>query len=128
MVVQDTKEYATMHLVQWVWECYSQGRILDAADSRLNGHFDGEEMERVMVTALWCAHPDRTMRPSIRQAINVLRLEAPLPCLPSNMPVARIMPQVGGFQHGSGPETGSSRGSGGTTRSSITAETSYLLR
>jgi hypothetical protein len=66
-----------MHLVQWIWECYGRGRIIDAADARLNGEFDGDEMERVMITALWCAHPDRTLRPSIRQAIGVLRMEAP---------------------------------------------------
>ena len=53
----------TIHLVHWVWEFYSRGRILDAADARLNGDFNAAEMERVMVTALWCAHPDRTRRP-----------------------------------------------------------------
>jgi hypothetical protein len=83
VVVQDSDEYATVHLVQWVWEFYSRGRIVDAADPRLNSEFDGGEIERVLVTALWCAHHDRTMRPSIRQAVNVLRLEAPLPNPPN---------------------------------------------
>ncbi|KAL6629549.1 hypothetical protein ACP70R_029314 [Stipagrostis hirtigluma subsp. patula] len=92
VVVDDTDEYATVHLVQWVWEFYGRGSILDAADARLNGEFDKEEMERVMVTALWCAHPDRALRPSIRQAVNVLREKASLPNLPPNMPVARFMP------------------------------------
>ncbi|VAI27389.1 unnamed protein product [Triticum turgidum subsp. durum] len=49
-------------------------------------------MERVMVVGLWCAHPDRAMRPSIRQALNVLRSEAPLPSLPDRMPVATYGP------------------------------------
>ncbi|XP_062204162.1 L-type lectin-domain containing receptor kinase IX.1-like [Phragmites australis] len=127
VVVQDTEEYATMHLVQWVWEFYGRGLILDAADARLNGEFDSEEMERVMVTALWCAHPDRAMRPSIRQAVNVLRLEAPLPSLPARMPIATFMPPVDRFLSGSGGVTGSS-GSAGTTRSSIATEASSLLR
>ena len=46
----------TIHLVHWVWEFYSRGRILDAADALLNGDFNAAEMERVMVTALCCAH------------------------------------------------------------------------
>lgn len=129
VVVQDTKEQTTMHLVHWVWKCYSHGKILEAADPRLNGEFDSEEMERVMVTALWCAHPDRTKRPSIRQAVNVLRLEAPSPILPADMPVAMFMPPISGFDPRSGTVTSStSSGSAGTTRSSILTEASTLLR
>ncbi|GJN35075.1 hypothetical protein PR202_gb23808 [Eleusine coracana subsp. coracana] len=66
VVVKDAEEDATMHLVHWAWKFYSRGRILDAADPRLNGEFDSEEMERVMVTAFWCTYPDRTVRPSIQ--------------------------------------------------------------
>nr|CDM85947.1 unnamed protein product [Triticum aestivum] len=68
-----------IHLAQRVSELYGQGRILDAADARLDGNFDPQEMERVLAVGLWCACHDRDLRPSIRQAINVLRLEAPLP-------------------------------------------------
>ncbi|TVT99469.1 hypothetical protein EJB05_55138, partial [Eragrostis curvula] len=121
--VQDSEEFATMHLVQWVWEYYGRGQILDAADARLNGDFDSDEVERVMVTGLWCAHPDRTVRPSIRQAVNVLRYEAPLPNLPEKMPVALFMPPVG-----SPSESHAGTSSGGTTGSSIVMETSTLLR
>ncbi|KAJ6792351.1 L-type lectin-domain containing receptor kinase IX.1-like [Iris pallida] len=75
-------------LVDWVWDLYGRGRILDAADKRLNNEFDTKEMEMLMVAGLWCAHPDHHARPSIRQVINVLKLEAPLPNLPPQMPVA----------------------------------------
>jgi len=128
VVVQDSEEYATMHLVQWVWEFFGRGRIIDAADTRLNGEFDGDEMERVMITALWCAHPDRTLRPSIRQAISVLRMEAPLLNLPTNMPVATFMAPMHHSQAESGATTGSSSGSAGTKHSSIGAKTSALPR
>ncbi|CAM0901433.1 unnamed protein product [Alopecurus aequalis] len=90
-------EAITMHLVEWVWDLYGDGRILDAADTRLNGEFDNQEMERMMVTALWCAHPDMCLRPSIRQAVNVMRFDAPLPSLPPKMPVATFMPPIGSF-------------------------------
>ncbi|XP_052139094.1 probable L-type lectin-domain containing receptor kinase S.7 [Oryza glaberrima] len=87
-----------IHLTQWVWNTHgggaAGGSILDAADARLNGEFDVAEMERVLVVGLWCAHPDRGLRPSIRQAVSVLRFEAPLPSLPAKMPVATYGPPV----------------------------------
>ncbi|CAM0901446.1 unnamed protein product [Alopecurus aequalis] len=87
-------EAITMHLVQWVWDLYGTGRILDAADARLNGEFDGQEMECVMLAALWCTHPDMSLRPSIREAVNVMRFEAPLPSLPTKMPVATFVAPI----------------------------------
>ena len=77
-----------IHLVRWVWRAYGGGSILDAADARLAGEFDGREMERALLVGLWCAHPDRALRPTIRQAVSVLRFEAPPPSLPAKMPVA----------------------------------------
>ncbi|XP_045084214.1 L-type lectin-domain containing receptor kinase IX.1 isoform X2 [Aegilops tauschii subsp. strangulata] len=77
---------SVIHLAQRVSELYSQGRVLDAADPRLTGEFDVQEMERVIIVGLWCTAHDRSLRPSIRQAINVLRFEAPLPSLPARMP------------------------------------------
>ncbi|CAN6361767.1 unnamed protein product [Urochloa humidicola] len=77
-----------IHLVNWVWKFYGGGVIIDAADERLKGAFHAGEMEAVMVVGLWCAHPDRSLRPSIRQAVSTLRFEAPLPRLPERMPVA----------------------------------------
>ncbi|CAN6334921.1 unnamed protein product [Urochloa humidicola] len=80
-----------VHLVSWVWNSYGGGSVLDAADARLDSEFDAREMETVMVVGLWCAHPERSLRPSIRQAVNVLRREAPLPSLPSRMPAATFL-------------------------------------
>ncbi|RVW75759.1 L-type lectin-domain containing receptor kinase IX.1 [Vitis vinifera] len=62
-------------------------KLLEAADSRLSADFDEEQMVRLMVVGLWCAYPDCSLRPSIRQAINVLDSEASLPALPSKMPL-----------------------------------------
>ncbi|KAG6511292.1 hypothetical protein ZIOFF_029351 [Zingiber officinale] len=75
-----------MQLVEWVWELYGRGEILDAADRRLTGEFDGCEMERLMVVGLWCAHPDCNQRPTIQEAIRVLRSEKRLPELPPTRP------------------------------------------
>ncbi|XP_057831906.1 L-type lectin-domain containing receptor kinase IX.1 [Cryptomeria japonica] len=77
-----------MRLIDWVWHLYSQGRVLEAAAEDLRGEFNDREMERLMVVGLWCSNPDSKARPTMREVIKVLRLEAPLPSIPLNMPVA----------------------------------------
>ncbi|KAG2630660.1 L-type lectin-domain containing receptor kinase IX.1-like [Panicum virgatum] len=129
MVARHGEDGVVVHLVQWVWEFYGRGAILDAADARLVGEFDVREMETVMVVGLWCAHPDRSLRPSIRQAVNVLRREAPPPSLPARMPVATYMPPPDAFYYTSSVATGgSSATTTGTSQSSSTTETSTLLK
>ncbi|KAG6710007.1 hypothetical protein I3842_06G160600 [Carya illinoinensis] len=72
-------------LVEWVSELYGKGDVLEAADPRLGGDFNGEQMECLIIVGMWCAHLDRNLRPSIRQAIHVFNFEAPLPVLPSRI-------------------------------------------
>lgn len=79
-----------MSLVEWIWDLYGCGNLRLAVDRRLDiKDFDDEKQaERLMIVGLWCAHPDHNLRPSIRQAIHVLNLEAAIPDLPPKMPVA----------------------------------------
>lgn len=86
------EEPSKARLVPWVWELYGKNALLEAADRRLQGQFDERQMERLMVVGLWCAHPDYAHRPSIRQALNVLKFEAPLPVLSPKMPVPTYFP------------------------------------
>ncbi|XAR72420.1 Non-specific serine/threonine protein kinase [Bertholletia excelsa] len=79
-------EESQVNLLQWVWDLYGLGKLLEAADARLADDFDQQEMERLMIVGLWCAHPDYSLRPSIRQAINVLNYAAPPPILPAKLP------------------------------------------
>ncbi|KAG6490302.1 hypothetical protein ZIOFF_051591 [Zingiber officinale] len=62
-------------LVEWVWEILATGVKLEEVDEKLNGEFDQEQMERLMVVGLWCAHPDFNLRPSMDQAISMLNGE-----------------------------------------------------
>ncbi|XP_037432348.1 cysteine-rich receptor-like protein kinase 10 [Triticum dicoccoides] len=91
VVAVDGDDGAVIHLLQWVWESHGRGAILEAADPRLDGKFDKKEMECIMVVGLWCGHPDPVLRPSIRQAVSVLRLEVPPPSLPGKMPMATYL-------------------------------------
>lgn len=73
--------------MEWAWDLYGKDQILEAVDKRLNMEFDEQQIECLMIVGLWCCHPDPTVRPSIRQVINVLNFEAPMPSLPSKLPV-----------------------------------------
>uniref|UniRef100_A0A2N9ES55 non-specific serine/threonine protein kinase n=1 Tax=Fagus sylvatica TaxID=28930 RepID=A0A2N9ES55_FAGSY len=85
--VEPMAEPSKVRLVEWVWDLYGKGQSLEAVDKGLNMEFDEQQIERLMVVGLWCCHPDPTIRPSIKQVINVLNFEAPLPNLPSKLPV-----------------------------------------
>ena len=64
--------------MEWVWELYGTGWVLEAADGSLEGcgGYIESEMERLMVVGLWCA-----------EVVRVLGFEGvPLP-LPSKMQV-----------------------------------------
>ncbi|KAA3463554.1 L-type lectin-domain containing receptor kinase IX.1-like [Gossypium australe] len=86
VIERNGKRFKTK-LVEWVWELYREERLLDAADPRLSGNYDMEQMERLLLAGLACAHPNYFDRPSIRQAIEILGSKAPLPSLPREMPV-----------------------------------------
>lgn len=79
-------------VVEWAWELYGSGEFIKAADSKLCGAFNEEQMKRLVVIGLWCAHPDYRYRPSIMQVIQVLKFEAPLPILPKWMPMTDYFP------------------------------------
>jgi serine/threonine protein kinase len=78
-------------LVEWVWDMYGRGAVLEAADERLSGDMDDGQVEHVMVVGLACAHPDCSLRPSIRMAKSMLQCEAPLPTLPAKMPTPKYL-------------------------------------
>jgi hypothetical protein len=53
----------------------------------LQNNFDEKQVKCLMIVGLWCAHPDQSLRPSIRQAIHVLNFDATTPNLPTQMPI-----------------------------------------
>ncbi|PON32724.1 Serine/threonine protein kinase [Parasponia andersonii] len=74
-------------LVEWVWIAYGKSKLLSVVDERMRMDFDQKQVECLMIVGLWCAHPDRSLRPSIKQAIQVLNFETTWPNLPTTMPV-----------------------------------------
>jgi serine/threonine protein kinase len=74
-------------LVQWVWNLYGRRDLLLAVDEKMQNEFDKKQVECLMIVGLWCTHTDRNLRPSIRQAIQVLNFDATTPNLPIQIPV-----------------------------------------
>ncbi|XWS15418.1 hypothetical protein CRYUN_Cryun35bG0096100 [Craigia yunnanensis] len=74
-------------LVAWVWDLYGQGKLLLAVDEKLNKDVDEKQVECLMTFGLWCAHPDSSSRPSIKQVIQVLNFDTEKPNFPTKMPV-----------------------------------------
>nr|XP_043629393.1 L-type lectin-domain containing receptor kinase IX.1-like [Erigeron canadensis] len=56
-----------IRLLEWVWELYGIGSLLEAVDPNLGTDFKEEEIKRLMIVGLWCVHPDPEHRPSMRQ-------------------------------------------------------------
>ncbi|XP_010689175.2 L-type lectin-domain containing receptor kinase IX.1 [Beta vulgaris subsp. vulgaris] len=73
-------------LVQWVWDLYGNGELLLAIDKRLAMDFSAKETECLLLVGLWCVHPEYNMRPSVKQAIQVLNFEAALPTISLERP------------------------------------------
>ncbi|KAJ9175001.1 hypothetical protein P3X46_013588 [Hevea brasiliensis] len=71
----------------WIWEHYRRGNIFGAADPQLEQSYAREEMERLIMVGLACAHPNHSHRPSIREAFDILNARAPLPKLQLEMPM-----------------------------------------
>lgn len=75
-----------VNLVDWVWNLYSDNKLLEAADPRLNGEFDGDEMLRLLLVGLSCVNPNSGERPSMRRVLQILNGEAEPMLVPRSKP------------------------------------------
>ncbi|XP_031253576.1 L-type lectin-domain containing receptor kinase VIII.1 [Pistacia vera] len=74
------------NLVEWVWSLHREGRLLTAADARLEGQFDEGEMRRVLLVGLACSQPDPLARPTMRNVVQMLVGETEVPIVPRTKP------------------------------------------
>ena len=79
-------------LVDWTWDLWQKGKLIEAADLRLKGKVNVEEMERMLIVGLACVHPNHVKRPTINEAARILKGEVPLPLLPARKPKLRLRP------------------------------------
>ncbi|KAJ6850915.1 L-type lectin-domain containing receptor kinase IV.1-like [Iris pallida] len=66
-------------LVDWVLDLLKEGAVAEARDRRMGDDVAVEEVELVLKLGLLCSHPVPMSRPSMRQAVQFLSGDAPLP-------------------------------------------------
>jgi len=95
--------------VEWVWELYTQGTLLEASDPKLGKAYDVGEMEKVLKLGLLCSHPEPECRLSIRHVCQILEGEATLPdlCTASfNVSIMGSYPRRGLFRYRGDDQSG----------------------
>ncbi|GMI92174.1 P2-type purinergic receptor 2, L-type lectin receptor kinase I.5 [Hibiscus trionum] len=69
-------------LVDIVKRFWTRDAIIDAVDSRLQGNYVVEEMEKVLKLGLLCSNPKPDSRPTIKEVVQYLEGNASLPDIP----------------------------------------------
>lgn len=106
-------------MTDWVWALVKQGKVLDALDPEMGDLGSPEVMERFILTALLCAHPQVPYRPTLDRVLKIMENDQPMPPLPDRplaytVDISDIEHVVGGsdaLSSGSGFQSFSSRGS-----------------
>ncbi|KAL6909872.1 hypothetical protein ACP4OV_001531 [Aristida adscensionis] len=84
--VSSHTEDSSQTLIDWVVEHWHQGSLTYTLDSRLQGNYDTGEVCLALNLGLLCAHPFCNARPNMRQVMQYLNGEKPLPELvPTNV-------------------------------------------
>ncbi|CAA3014396.1 l-type lectin-domain containing receptor kinase [Olea europaea subsp. europaea] len=66
-------------LVDWVWDKWKQGAILEVVDPRLRGDYDESEVIAVIKLGLICSDDDPDKRPTMSQVVRYLYGEVAFP-------------------------------------------------
>jgi len=83
---QSSDEDNQLMLVDWVLEHWQKGSLIDTVDIKLQGDYDTDEACRLLKLGLLCSHPFRNSRPNMRQVLEYLDGDKPLPELsPANL-------------------------------------------
>jgi len=69
-------------LLDWVQEHERRGAALDTVDPRLCGKYDADEARLAIRLGLACAHPLPDARPGMRQVVQYMEGDAPMPEAP----------------------------------------------
>ncbi|GLT96187.1 hypothetical protein SLE2022_138300 [Rubroshorea leprosula] len=91
---QNEEDTYNSSIVNWIWDLHKKGRIVDVADPRMEGKFEKEEMECVLILGLACCHPNPNYRRSMKIVLQVLTGEVEPPPVPLEWPsfVWLVMP------------------------------------
>ncbi|XP_031281784.1 L-type lectin-domain containing receptor kinase IV.1-like [Pistacia vera] len=69
----------TLILVDWVFGFWNKGEIIEARDPKIGTDYVAEELELVLKLGLMCSHSEAAGRPGMRQVVEYLEKDIPLP-------------------------------------------------
>ncbi|XP_062190772.1 L-type lectin-domain containing receptor kinase SIT2-like [Phragmites australis] len=96
--VSNSVQHGRKMLVDRVLEYWHRGALAETVDSRLQGNYNSDEVCMVLTLGLMCSHPFPSERPTMRQVMQYLDGDAPLPELtPGNMSLLSMMQNEGSF-------------------------------
>lgn len=59
-------------LVDWVWDCFQEGRLDSLVEGDLQALDDRITLQRFVMVGIWCIQEDASLRPSMRKASQML--------------------------------------------------------
>uniref|UniRef100_A0A0A9HY44 Protein kinase domain-containing protein n=1 Tax=Arundo donax TaxID=35708 RepID=A0A0A9HY44_ARUDO len=77
-IMQDSGDNQIM-LVDWVVEHWNKGSLIETVDTKLHGDYNADEVCVALKVGLLCSHPFPEARPSMRQVLQHLNGEMPVP-------------------------------------------------
>eukprot|EP00249_Psilotum_nudum_P020361 c27668_g1_i1 orf=653-3664(-) len=70
-------------LLDWAWNDYEKGNLLDLADPIMPDNYDETEILRVIRVALLCAQASPSMRPTMTRVVSMLQGDVAITSMPS---------------------------------------------
>ncbi|CAM0876476.1 unnamed protein product [Alopecurus aequalis] len=77
--VEQAMNDSRLMLVDWVLEHWQKESLLEVVDARLGGLYDADEVVMALKLGLMCSHPLPAARPTMRQIMQYLEGDMPLP-------------------------------------------------
>ncbi|KAL0451122.1 UNVERIFIED_CONTAM: L-type lectin-domain containing receptor kinase S.4 [Sesamum latifolium] len=66
-------------LVDYVWNKWKEGSILDVVDQKMKGDYDENEVVMILKLGIMCSSNEQSARPSMRQVVSYLEGEVEIP-------------------------------------------------
>ncbi|XP_004492168.1 L-type lectin-domain containing receptor kinase IV.1-like [Cicer arietinum] len=79
--IEQVRECESLILVDFVYDCWKRGEIVEAKDVNLGEDCVIDEVELVLKLGLLCSHCEALVRPSMRQVVRYLEKDLALPDL-----------------------------------------------
>ncbi|XP_016565621.2 probable LRR receptor-like serine/threonine-protein kinase RKF3 [Capsicum annuum] len=76
-------------VTDWAWSLVREGRALDVLEDNIPHLGPPEVMEKYVLVAVLCSHPQLYARPTMDQVVNMLDTEIPVPTIPER-PISLI--------------------------------------